>query len=65
MAKIEFTTNYSDLSTDTGFRTDFQAYAMGTVAGALDTASSLFGGVFGQAADVVNGWLCEAMESST
>jgi hypothetical protein len=65
MAKIEFTTNYSDLSTDTGFqfevncdrcgtgfRTDFQAYAMGTVAGALGTAGNLFGGVFGQAADV-------------
>jgi membrane protease subunit (stomatin/prohibitin family) len=65
MAKIEFTTNYSDLSTDkgfqfefncdrcgTGFRTDFQAFGLGTVSSALDTASSLFGGVFGQAADV-------------
>lgn len=65
MAKIEFTQNYSDLSTDTGFqfefncdrcgtgiRTDFQAFALGTVSSALDTASSLFGGVFGQAADV-------------
>ncbi|MGB7538766.1 MAG: zinc ribbon domain-containing protein [Anaerolineales bacterium] len=65
MAKIEFTQNYSDLSTDTGFqfefncdrcgtgfRTEFEAFGLGAVAGALDTASSLFGGVFGQAADV-------------
>jgi hypothetical protein len=65
LAKIEFTQNYSDLSTDTGFqfefncdrcgtgfRTEFEAFGLGTVAGALGTASSLFGGVFGQAADV-------------
>jgi membrane protease subunit (stomatin/prohibitin family) len=65
MAKIEFTQNYSDLSTDqgfqfefncdrcgTGFRTEFQAFGLGTVSNVLDTASSLFGGVFGQAANV-------------
>jgi membrane protease subunit (stomatin/prohibitin family) len=65
MSKIEFTQNYSDLSTDqgfqfefncdrcgTGFRTGFQAFGLGTVSSALDTASSLFGGVFGQAANV-------------
>lgn len=63
--KIEFTTNYSDLSTDrgfqfefncdrcgTGYRTRFQPFAAGTVASALDTASSLFGGVFSRAAEV-------------
>jgi membrane protease subunit (stomatin/prohibitin family) len=63
--KIQFTKNYSDLSTDrgfqfefncdrcgTGFRTRFQASALGTMAGALDAASSLFGGLFGKAADM-------------
>jgi len=63
--KIEFTRNYSDLSTDqgfqfefycdrcgSGFRTRFQASTLGTVSGALDTASSLFGGIFNRAADL-------------
>lgn len=63
--KIEFTRNYSDQSTNqgfqfefycdrcgTGYRTRFQASALGTVSSALDTASSLFGGVFGKAADL-------------
>jgi hypothetical protein len=63
--KIEFTRNYSDQCTDkgfqfefycdrcgTGYRTRFQAYALGTVSGALDAANSLFGGIFGRAADV-------------
>ncbi len=63
--RIEFTRNYSDLSTDRGFqfefycdrcgsghRTRFQASTLGTVSGALDAASSLFGGVFGRAADL-------------
>jgi membrane protease subunit (stomatin/prohibitin family) len=63
MAKIEFTQNNTDLSTDqgfqfefncdrcgTGFRTQFQPYALGTVSNALNAAGSLFGGVFGQAA---------------
>jgi len=62
---IEFTSNYSDNSTDhgfqfefncdrcgNGFRTQFKPFAMGTVSGVLDTASSLLGGLFGQAADV-------------
>lgn len=66
MAKhIEFVNNYNDLSTDTGFqfefmcnrcgsgfRTRFQASAVGMVSGALDTASSILGGVFGRAADL-------------
>ncbi|HUI88866.1 MAG TPA: zinc ribbon domain-containing protein [Anaerolineales bacterium] len=65
MAAIEFTRNYSDLSTDRGFqfefqcdrcgngyKTTFQAWSMGSVSGALDAASSLFGGVFNQAADL-------------
>jgi membrane protease subunit (stomatin/prohibitin family) len=63
--KIQFTRNHRDLSTNrgfqfeffcdrcsTGFRTRFEASALGAVAGALEAASSLFGGVFGQAADV-------------
>lgn len=63
--KIEFTRNYSDLSTNQGFqfefhcdrcgtghRTRFQATTLGAVSGALDVANSLFGGLFGRAADV-------------
>ena len=62
---IEFTRNYSDQSTTkgfqfefycnrcgTGYRTRFQNFAMGTVSGALDAANSLFGGFFGQAANL-------------
>jgi len=65
MTKIEFTRNYSDLSTDqgfqfefycdrcgSGFRTRFQPFALGTISNALGAASSLFGGVFGRAADL-------------
>jgi len=65
MSGIEFTTNYSDLSTDKGFqfeffcdrcgtgtRTHFQPSMMGGVSSALDAASSLLGGVFSQAADL-------------
>lgn len=65
MAKIEFTRNFSDLSTDqgfqfefycdrcsSGFRTHFQPSAIGTVTGALDAANSLFGGLLGRAADL-------------
>lgn len=63
--KIEFTRNYSDQSTEqgfqfefycdrcgTGYRTRFQPSTLGTVTSALDTASSLFGGLFSRAADV-------------
>jgi membrane protease subunit (stomatin/prohibitin family) len=62
--KIEFTKNYTDHSTDrgfqfeffcdrcgTGYRTRFLPYAAGTVSSALETASSLFGGVFNTAAN--------------
>lgn len=65
MEHIEFTRNYSDHSTERGFqfefhcdrcgngyRTPFQAWTLGTAAGALNAASSLFGGIFNQAADV-------------
>ncbi|MBN2389845.1 MAG: zinc ribbon domain-containing protein, partial [Anaerolineae bacterium] len=61
--EIEFVSNYGDLSNDrgfqfefhcnrcgTGYRTPFQAWAVGTAASVLDTASSLFGGIFGSAA---------------
>jgi ribosomal protein L40E len=63
--KIEFTRNYADQSTNqgfqfefycdrcgTGYRTRFRPSALGTVSGALDTASSLFGGIFNQAANL-------------
>ncbi len=63
MGKIAFSNNYNDLSTDegfqfefmcdrcgTGFRTTFQPFALGKITGALDTANSLFGGIFGHAA---------------
>jgi len=62
---IEFVSNTSDHSTDTGFqfeftcdrcgtgyRTRFQTWATGTVTNVLDGASSLFGGIFGQAANI-------------
>jgi membrane protease subunit (stomatin/prohibitin family) len=62
---IESFSNYSDLSTDRGFqfefhcgrcgsshRTTFKPWAVGTAASILDTASSLFGGVLGSAANV-------------
>ncbi len=63
--KIEFTRNYSDLSTDkgfqfefycdrcgTGFRTSFKASTIGTVSSALGTAGGLIGGIFGKAAEI-------------
>ena len=63
--KIEFTRNYSDLSTNqgfqfefycdrcgTGYRTGFQASTLSTMSSALDAAGSLFGGLFGQAANL-------------
>ena len=62
---IEFVSNYNDLSTDRGFqfefccnrchsgyRTPFKAWAVGTASAVLDTASGLFGGLFGSAATV-------------
>ena len=61
---IEFVNNFDDLSTNQGFqfefkcnrcesgyRTKFQPSITGKVAGALDTASSLFGGFLGRAAN--------------
>jgi membrane protease subunit (stomatin/prohibitin family) len=57
--RIEFTRNYSDLSTNqgfqfefkcdrcgTGYRTRFQASIVGTASTALNTVSNIFGGVF-------------------
>jgi hypothetical protein len=62
---LEFVSNYKDLSTDQGFqfefmcnrcqsgyRTTFKPSITGTVAGVLGSASSLFGGVFGSAANI-------------
>ncbi len=63
--RIQFTRNYSDASTNqgfqfefycdrcgSGFRTRFVPFALGTVTGAMDAANSLFGGIFGKAADL-------------
>jgi len=63
--RIEFTRNYSDLSTNkgfqfefycdrcgSGFRTRFKPSVTGTLTGVLDSAGSLFGGVFSSAANV-------------
>ena len=63
--RIEFTRNYSDLSTSkgfqfefycdrcgSGFRTRFKPSVSGTLSEVLDTAGSLFGGIFGSAANV-------------
>ena len=63
--KIAFTNSYSDHSTDrgfqfeincdrcgTGYRTRFMPFAAGTVSSALNTASSLFGGIFSSVATV-------------
>ena len=65
MDTIEFTRNYNDHSTDRGFqfefrcdrcgngyKTQFQPWTLGTVSGALDAASSLFGGIFNEAANL-------------
>jgi len=62
--QIEFTKNYTDHSTDrgfqfeffcdrcgTGYRTHFQPFAAGTLSSALNTASSLFGGILSNAAN--------------
>jgi membrane protease subunit (stomatin/prohibitin family) len=63
--RIEFTRNYFNLSTDqgfqieffcdrcnNGFRTRFKPSVKGKMSGAMNTASSLFGGVFNKAADL-------------
>ncbi len=63
--EIEFVSNYNDMSNErgfqfefycnrcgTGYRTPFQAWAVGTAASVLDTAGSLLGGIFGSAANV-------------
>lgn len=63
--RIQFTRNYNDLSTDRGFqfefvcdrcgngyRSQFIASVTGTVSGVLDAASSVFGGLFGTAANL-------------
>lgn len=67
MALIQFTRNNRDLSTDKGFQfefycdrcgngyqTEFQSSATGAVGSALDTASSLLGGIFGSAANAAH-----------
>jgi len=63
--RIEFTRNYSDLSTDRGFqfeffcdhcgngvRTEFKTSTTGLVSEALDTAGGVLGGILGRAAEI-------------
>jgi hypothetical protein len=65
MSKFSFTKNYNDLSTDTGFqfefvcdrcqkgfRTRFQASAVGTLNSFVGTANNILGGIFGSASQV-------------
>lgn len=65
MENINFTRNYSDHSTDTGFqfeffcdrcgngfRTPFKGFAAGKASSLLDAAGGLFGGIMSQAANV-------------
>lgn len=67
MDSLEFTKNYNDESTErgfqfefycdrcnNGFRTPFKAFGMGMVSGAMDTANSLLGGIFGRVSDATN-----------
>lgn len=62
---IQFVNNYHDVSTDqgfqfeftcnrcgTGYRTKFESWTTGNVANVLQTASSLFGGVFNKASEI-------------
>lgn len=64
---IHFVRNYSDLCTDEGFqfeffcdrcgsgyRTRFKPSLTGRVSGAMNTASSMFGGIFGTAANLTD-----------
>ena len=64
MGKVDFTGNYEDLSTDRGYQfkfycekcgngymSSFQSSKLGMAASAAQVASSLFGGLFGRAAD--------------
>lgn len=64
MATVEFTGNYEDLSTDRGYQfkfycekcgngymSSFKASKLGMAASAAQVAGSLFGGLFGRAAD--------------
>lgn len=64
-AEIEFTSNYTDQSTEkgfqseftcdrcsNGFRTRFRPWAIGSASSALEAAGNLFGGVLSRAADV-------------
>lgn len=65
--RLEFTSNYEDLSTDTGFqfnfrcdrcgngyRSKFTPSATGTISNVLDAASSIFGGLLSTASDLGN-----------
>jgi membrane protease subunit (stomatin/prohibitin family) len=65
--RINFTNNFNDLSTDkgfqfefncdrcgSGFRTRFKPSVAGNLSGAVDAANSLFGGLFGAAADITD-----------
>jgi membrane protease subunit (stomatin/prohibitin family) len=67
MSEMQFSDNYNDLSTDTGFqfefycehchdawRSPFERYAAGTAESLLGAAEGLFGGIFGTARNAVS-----------
>ena len=67
MALIQFTRNHNDQCTDAGFQfeffcdrcgngyqTHFESSTTGTISNALDVASSLFGGILGNAASAAH-----------
>lgn len=67
MSEIQFSDNYRDLSTDSGFqfefycerchdawRSPFDRYAAGTLEGVLGVAEGMFGGIFGTARSAVS-----------
>jgi hypothetical protein len=77
MALIQFTRNYTDHSTQNGFQfeffcdrcgngyqTEFVNSGTATVSNALETASSLFGGLFNSAANVARGAHSAAWEKA-
>jgi len=63
--QMEVNNNYNDISTDSGFqfefncgrcnvgfRSKFSSFIAGNIAGALNTANNLFGGIFGKASEI-------------
>ncbi len=76
--EIEFTNNYTDLSTNGGFqfefkcnrcqngyRTEFDSFEIATATNVLEGASGMLGGIFGQAANIAQRAKSAAWERSS